>query len=460
MMMNRKNIRSTRGASSVLAVFFVTLFAVLAISFTGMTNVNMHMSKNHKDLSEAQAVAESGLQFASLLFYDFSLGNTESFCGDLTDDKAVKTFENFGVYLIEALDDSAAIDYGQILPISYFSEDGLTGSQLSIPPAKLDSQENANFSVIFRQYDNDPTNLEIVSLGQLGKITRTIRFDYDIEKIPVIIFDFALFSRGNIILKENGVVDITNVDPSDTRPLQIGTNSTDMGAINLGNSATINGDILVGPGGDPDLVIDYGSSSTITGDVYAMSKAWEPPPIVVPQNLLDAPSKGIIDKNTTITTSGKYDSINFTKNGFIKINGDVSLFIVGTFIATERFELQLDPEASLTLYLGGDFIADSNCNLNNTTQDPLKLQIYALPTCKNITLASSGDIYATIYAPDTDVNFLNQVDLYGALITNNSYFNSRINIYYDARLRTFETENVKQCSQLDFVRDADSYLEL
>ncbi|MCH9022139.1 MAG: hypothetical protein IID32_05185, partial [Planctomycetes bacterium] len=157
--------------------------------------------------------------------------------------------------------------------------------------------------------------------------------------------------------------------------------------------------------------------------------------------------------------------IDFTGKGIIKIDGDVTLYIVGDITAGSAFELQVvseseNPNASLTLYLGGNFVTASACRLNNKTEDPLKLQIYALPTCETINLANNAKIYGLIYAPDTDVTFQNSVEIYGSLITNNSNFVKSVNIHYDARLRDFETESVSTCSQLDFVRDVDSFVEL
>ena len=92
--MNMQYNQSCRGGSSILAVFFVTLFSVLALSFTGMTNTNLQMAKNHSDLSEAQAAAESGLAYAHMLFNDFmnSGSASGSYNPELTGDEALVTF--------------------------------------------------------------------------------------------------------------------------------------------------------------------------------------------------------------------------------------------------------------------------------------------------------------------------------------------------------------------------------
>ncbi len=40
--------KTNRGGSSILAVFFVSLFSVLAVSFAAVSNLNVQVSNNHK----------------------------------------------------------------------------------------------------------------------------------------------------------------------------------------------------------------------------------------------------------------------------------------------------------------------------------------------------------------------------------------------------------------------------
>jgi len=247
-------------------------------------------------------------------------------------------------------------------------------------------------------------------------------------------------------------------------PPQIGTSSTLAGYIDLGISATIDGDILVGPGGDPDTVIDYGTSPTISGDTLAMTEPWDPPSVTVPEELLSAPNKGVITASTTITTSGKYNSIKLVDNGVITIDGDVTLYITQDIMVGNSFEFHIVPEAvnpnaSLTLYLGGNLIAFNSCTFNNETEDPQKLRIFALPSCETIDINNSVTIHGTVYAPDTDVRFQNSVEIFGALISKSSDFVNSVLIHYDARLRDLSADP-DICSKMEIVRDVNSFLEL
>jgi len=78
---------------SVLAIFFVVLFSVLAVSFASMSNLNVQMSRNHRDIVAAQAAAESGLSFMNALVKKYILyGAEKTFQNVVSDDEAADTF--------------------------------------------------------------------------------------------------------------------------------------------------------------------------------------------------------------------------------------------------------------------------------------------------------------------------------------------------------------------------------
>ena len=67
--MNNKLTKS-RGATSVIAVLFVSLFGTLSVSFFYVTNMNVQMARNHRDVACAYAMSESGLEWARSLTWD------------------------------------------------------------------------------------------------------------------------------------------------------------------------------------------------------------------------------------------------------------------------------------------------------------------------------------------------------------------------------------------------------
>jgi len=380
--MNIQYNQSCRGGSSILAVFFVTLFSVLALSFTGMTNTNLQMAKNHSDLSEAQAMAESGLAYANMLFADFiSVGFETPFSGSaLTVEEAQDIYDDFVVYLQTAdnLDTSLLTGGIAISNASNMTDTGGAGVLLALPTIKVKPDDMGGYVVTLKQYDDTPEELIIISQGQIGDITRAVQLNYNITKDPAPIFDFAIFAKDQITLNNSNTVDAYNYVGDDTEPLQIGVNSTASNAIYLNNSVTVDGDVLVGPGGDPDDVIEMINSVTITGDSSSIEEEWVPPSVTVPESLLSGPLlPDITINNTTVTLtdSGKYGTINLGNSSKLIIDGDVTLYVTGAMIVGNSASLDIvnTEGSSLTLFVGGDFSVTNSGTLNNLTTEPYRL---------------------------------------------------------------------------------------
>jgi len=251
-------------------------------------------------------------------------------------------------------------------------------------------------------------------------------------------FEYAIFTEDYITMKNGSSIDWINYDEGDVN-LKIGTNSIESDSIDLKNGVYINGDVVVGPGGIPDVVISD-AGATITGDIYVTSEAYELPDVTVPEYLQDMPSGGTISGNTTINVSAKYDRINLSNSKIITIDGDVTLYITGDVTLKNSAELRIvdedtNPDASLTLYLGGDVEVKNSGTINNITEDSRKLKMYGLNECQNIDLKNSCDFYGAIYAPNADVVMMNSADAYGSVVSKSFEQKNSASFNYDVALR-------------------------
>jgi len=252
-------------------------------------------------------------------------------------------------------------------------------------------------------------------------------------------FEAAIFANTTISLKEGTIIDWYNYDENE-RNLQVGTNSIEPGSIDLKNGVFVNGDVIVGFGGDPDVVVVNSTWATITGDTYALTERYNLSPITLPGHLELLPSGGTIDDTTTITTSGKYDGINLGPGEIITIDGSVALDITGDIILDNSAQLQIvnaqtNPNASLTLYLGGNLVSKNGGLINNVSSNPHKLKVYGLDTCQLIDFKTNSIFYGAIYAPNADVQLNAWVEYSGACIAKSFTQNVHANFNYDASLR-------------------------
>jgi len=271
----------------------------------------------------------------------------------------------------------------------------------------------------------------IESTGISGLQERTVQCSLPLQGL----FEYAIFGDESVELKNNATITWFNFD-ADDRNLQIGTNSTLADSVILMNGATINGDVVVGVGGDPDTIINY-TWATITGNTYAMTKEYKLPDIIVPEELAALPSGGILNDSTILSSSAKYDGINLGNNKIVVIDGEVKLYIIGDIILKNSAELQVlnGEDASLTLYVGGDIEVKNSGVINNLSADAKKLRMYGLDSCNSIDLKNSSNFYGAIYAPQADVVMMNSADVFGAIVAKSFEQKNAATFNYDASLR-------------------------
>lgn len=446
-----------RGFSSILAVIFVSLFSVLGISFFSMTNINLNMADNHYRAAQAQAAAESGLAYAGHLIGSY-IREESPYTFDQTLSQSAMTvlFTAFSDHAAVLLDGSPAIAEGEVGGLADFSENGLTGIQFSVPVIRINQNQECRFCLQFRQYADTPESIEITSTGTANNIQRVVRLSHNIVKDDPSLFDFALFARDDLTFHNAVTLDGFNLDVDDD-PLQVGTNGTDSGDIVLKNSATIEGDVIVGAGVSPEDVIQLETGANITGDTYAMQEEWDPPIVQVPDTLNNSISLGTINDPTTVTTSSKYDSINLGHSETLRIEGEVELYIVGDIDLGNSAALEIAPGGKLTLFLGGKLDLKNGANLNNLTQDAENLMILGLDTCENVTLKNGTETYASIFATNAEVDFNNSAAFYGAVAAKNFDQANSMDFHYDAALR--EVNPVGVSASISIVSDGNSYEE-
>ena len=286
--------------------------------------------------------------------------------------------------------------------------------------------------------NNGSGSYTVTSTGTSGLSQRQVSCNLEL-KGP---FEYAIFGREGAELRNSATIDWYNYDADDP-PLKIGTNSIEEDAIILKNSATVNGDVVVGVGGDPDVVID--NLGTITGDSLVSTEEHDMPAITVPEWLDLLPAGGTIKNDTVITTSAKYSEIDLKNSKMLQIDGDVTLYITGDVTLGNSAEIQVLEDASLVLYMSGDLEAKNSSKINNLAKDAKKLQLYALDSCENMEFKNSSDFFGSIYAPNADVTIHNSVTVYGAVAANRIDLRNSGTLYYDASLRdvTVDDEAVR-----------------
>ena len=264
------------------------------------------------------------------------------------------------------------------------------------------------------------------------------------------LFEHAILTKGSLVLKAGTTIDGYNsADPFDTDfKVNIGTQSTADSMVVLNSGVIINGDVLVGLGGDPDSVIkDLGAT---TGDQLGGTENDPLPTITPPATLLDT-GLDITAKSETITItpadSGQYGNISLSSSvtsGILEIDGgDVVLYITGDIDLGNSCEIIVRDGSSLTIYVDGDIVTDNGSSIGteNPTKDAMTLQLYGTGGVgQDFDIKAKNDWTGVIYAPNADVDLYAGGDAYGAIVAGSFEFKSGGNYYYDEALREVSME--------------------
>ncbi len=286
----------------------------------------------------------------------------------------------------------------------------------------------------------------VESIGQSGSAEKRVYAELELQGL----FEHAILTRETLTLKSGTTVDGYNsLDASDTdADVDIGTQSTANSSIILNNGVTVEGDIIVGIGGNPDTAIkDLGAT---TGDQYAATQK-DPLPQITPPTLpntgLSIAAKG---KTVTLTPadSGKYTGIDLKNDktpGILEIKGEgVVLHIAGDIQLGQSCEIVVTEGSSLIIYCDGNITCGNGSGINteNPPEAASTLQLYATGDSEQtFDIKAKSSFTGVIYAPNANIELYAGGDAYGSIVADNFEFKSGGNYHYDEALRKVETDD-------------------
>jgi hypothetical protein len=281
----------------------------------------------------------------------------------------------------------------------------------------------------------------IKSVGKADQVQRTVSATLRLKGL----FDSAIFVEEAIVMNNNNqIVGYNSATGETDLKVQIGTNSIESGSIIFG-SGTIEGDVVVGIGGDPETVVQSGG--TITGVTYALSEEYELPTIKPPT----LPDMGTIDVlSTTVLNpaeSGRYTSITSLHGEILEISGgDVVLHITGNINMDNFSEIRINDGSSLTLYVDGNITCINGAGINNPSGNCSDFTLYGTGTEPQVfELKNNSDVFGAIYAPNADIILKNNAVLHGSVTAKNFTIKNNGIFYYDVALSDVSIIDVGVC---------------
>lgn len=284
---------------------------------------------------------------------------------------------------------------------------------------------------------------DIISFGRDTNRDRTVHAKLRLKGV----FENAIQCRNDIILKSGTVIEAfdsrISMDPDDCdEKAVIGTNSINSDSIILNSGVEIDGDVIIGAGGDTNTVVkDLGATYDQS---YSLGASMDFPSVTAPPLL--GPDTRIGTKKGEVTigpggdfpANGRFSGITLGQGATLRVIGNCTLHLTGGVNMAQNSEIILDAtkNAKLTVYLDGDWISDNGAGINNETTDPTTFSLYGTGSgTQQIDLKAKSEFYGVIYAPDADLTLFSGGNIYGSFVTNNFELKNPASFLYDVSLK-------------------------
>lgn len=385
-------ILNTNGAVLVSGLMIMAALTILGIAAMKTTTSEHTISGNHLAATRAKYAAEAGLKHAIARF--------QAQADQVTDQIKL---EDLGVPIAKPEQANLSDRFGYWI------------NSLTYEPS------------------NPPTYVDIESFGAVMGSRARARAVVRLAYSPPPVIDYGVFGDTHVDMGGTSLVDSYNsceapYDPDNPGTnVDVGTNGTGDGAIYVGPTADILGDVAVGTGGDP--LMDINLKGTIDGDQTALAE----PKVLYPMHDNGGGTAETADLSGGVKTLSGGDEgaayrlpyIKLASDASLLITGDVKLYVDGDVNISGTANITVAEGASLTLYISGDMDLGGGAVVN-LTENPRQLTIYGTETMQQAKVHGNADFYGTLYAPSAEIVLTGTTDFYGAAMGKSLEVGSRL----------------------------------
>lgn len=264
--------------------------------------------------------------------------------------------------------------------------------------------------------------------GLSGLVDRKLEAVFRVQ--PKSIFQYAAFGDEGVTI--SGSASIDSYDSSLDDPYgvngnqnsegDIGTNSTEEGAINMnGNNYYVDGQLSVGPDVDnPEDAVDGLNSSLVSADPPVISREEFPLPEVKIPDDVTCEEFEPIDAGTVRTLDQPvycYGDMHIAGGVTLTSSGPVVIYLTGTltFGGESTIGVVDDPTQFL-------FLMESGSSMDVSSD-----------------IVGAATMYAAIYGPDASIFIAGEADIFGSIVGNEVGIAGDAQLHYDEALRDVTT---------------------
>lgn len=237
--------------------------------------------------------------------------------------------------------------------------------------------------------------------------------------------NFAFSVREKIEIDDDCIVDSFDSSVGPYGGANIGssawvsTNAYDKSdQVKVKNDSTINGTVLIGPNGDIDKVVDVDGDSTVTGGV-GMLPAPRSVPVVTPPSLgASVGDREYVSGIHFLSSDLRCKKLKLDSGAILKIIGERRVRVDDKVEMKDGSKIELEPGATLELYVKKDMKLEKNCEVNMNTGDPRRVSIRRISLGKKgkVELKDGSRMCAWIQGAKTELKLDDESELFGTFI--------------------------------------------
>jgi hypothetical protein len=339
--------------TSVLAMLYLVLFGTLAIGFYAATNTQTQIVNNDERAARAQLAAESGMDFMR-----YQLGRVYIPPEPLPPDQVIVELHGD---LTELMGETTNLG-GQDIT--------LTGNTIHIPAnggsIALDSEGRSHFRATITDWAGEIV-VKVEGLDGATSANRAITMDFTRVEHTTTTFDYAIASKGQIVIKKGEVTSVAGVDPAIATMMSAQPGPD---AIVVQQNGTLGGDISILEGAGVQISNGASVGGSTSPAVILSDHVHEVDPPVWPE--FDT-SVYLPYATTTYTNGAPLVNIRIPANTNKKFTGNTTIQGIVYIESPNQIEFQgnVNLQGFIVFENEGDDSQNSLLFSGNVTQSPV-----------------------------------------------------------------------------------------
>ncbi len=226
---------------------------------------------------------------------------------------------------------------------------------------------------------------------------------------------------GDIALQNSAVID--GYDPTqgvysssnNSAGVVLSTDKTSNGAVELKDSAKVDGDVRIGPSTYFPNVVKTEGSSEITGEITSMTETISLSGRSAPSGMPSTLGNVTVSSGSyTISSNRTYRDLKLTNSTKITISGNVVIKITDDLTLEDSASIVVPSGSSLQLHVADDMTMKNSASIHNDSTSPERVEVFLYGSHGDLLMENDSVLSGRVFVED-DIELKNNAKLYGVV---------------------------------------------